>query len=161
MAKLVSKKEIVNYKGQKKLVSFNVEALDPKKLRKLLAENHINMAAASVNCGYAASSLSSMCSEGYIPMPMMIALESKYGLKPADYLFKPEPSQEEAKAEEPKQEENIQSKAVLPPIPVEESDLYKAMKAAMLDALNECVAGNMKNIRGMIYTAVSQALQAK
>ena len=152
MARLVSKKEMVNYKGQKKLVAFNVEAIDPKKLRKLLAENHINMAAASVNCGYAASSLSSMCSEGYIPMPMMIALESKYGLKPADYLFKPEPKKEEMKAEEPKQEEQDA-------IPVEESTLYKALNKAMLDALNEAIAGNMKNLRGMVMTAVREALK--
>ena len=155
MANITVKQELVNYKGEKKLCGINLRAVDPYKLRAILADKHIIMGAASANC--ASSSLSSQLSEGYMPMPMIIALKANYGIEPEEYLLKqpkPEEPKDEPKQEETKQEQPEEPKPVMP---IEDSDLYKAMKTAMLDAINEALAGNMKNLRGMIYTAITQA----
>ena len=60
----------------------------------------------------------------------------------------------EAKPEEKPEETPVQQ-SMLP------SDaLYDTVKSAVIDAINEALAGNMKNLRGMIYTAIYTAVNA-
>lgn len=40
------------------------------------------------------------------------------------------------------------------------AELYNVIKEAVMDGMNEAIAGNMKNLRGGIYAAIYQAVNA-
>lgn len=104
------------------------------------------MSDVSRSLGYGANTISAAVSAGIFGAPMIAALKNVYGIDYSEYAYAPPENQPEPQ-QEPEQKT----------INVEDNKLYETMKLAMLDAINEALAANMKNLRGMIYTAISQA----
>lgn len=136
------------YDGKEARMMESCIVIDPAKVRKIFDERKILLTDASEAMGYARGTLTSSMLNGYFSKPMALMLKSMYGIVPEEY---------ELKADGPKEEnapEQTEIKELKP-----DADLYQTVKMAVLDAINEALAGNMKNLRGMIYTAITQAKQ--
>lgn len=137
------------YNGKEARILDNCIVIDPEKVKKILEGRNIPLGDASEAMGYARGTLGSALLAGYFSKPMALMLKNMYGIVPEEYELKTD----EPKAEE-KAPEQTEIKEAKP-----DADLYQTVKMAVLDAINEALAGNMKNLRGMIYTAITQAKQ--
>lgn len=136
------------YNGKEARILDNCIVIDPEKVKKILEGRNIPLGDASEAMGYARGTLGSALLAGYFSKPMALMLKSMYGIVPEEY---------ELKADGPKEENAPEQTEIKEPKP--DADLYQTVKMAVLDAINEALAGNMKNLRGMIYTAITQAKQ--
>lgn len=136
------------YDGKEARILEACIVIDPAKVRKIFDERKILLNDASEAMGYARGTLTSSMLNGYFSKPMALMLKSMYGIVPEEY---------ELKADGPKEENATEQTEIKEPKP--DADLYQTVKMAVLDAINEELAGNMKNLRGMIYTAITQAKQ--
>ena len=140
--------EVVLYNGNKKRISNNSRVIDPEKFKKIMAEKNIMFSEAARQIGYASNSISSALQTGYFNNVMIKGIENYYGIKYEDYALIPEKPKEEPEKVEPKAEgQNM-------------AELYNVIKEAVMDGMNEAIAGNMKNLRGGIYAAIYQAVNA-
>ena len=137
------------YDGKEARILEACIVIDPAKVRKIFDERKILLTDASEAMGYARGTLTSSMLNGYFSKPMALMLKSMYGIVPEEY---------ELKADAPKEEEPAPEQTEIKE-PKPDADLYQTVKMAVLDAINEALAGNMKNLRGMIYTAITQAKQ--
>jgi hypothetical protein len=142
-------KTVKLYTGEEKKILVNSVTCDPEKIKRLIQKRDVMLSDASRLIGFASNTLSSAIFAGVLSGPMAVGLEREYGIKPCDYEYIPSKEQKE----EPKQ--TVQAE----PARMDEQAMYTVMKTAMLDAMNECFAGNMKNLRGMVMTAIQQALK--
>lgn len=140
--------EVVLYNGNKKRISNNSRVIDPEKFKKIMAEKNLMFSEAARQIGYASNSISSALQTGYFNNIMIKGLETYYGIKYEDYAFIPEKPKEEPERVEP----NVKGPNM--------AELYNVIKTAVVDGMNEAIAGNMKNIRGGIYAAIYQAVNA-
>ena len=129
-------------------MNINSQPVDPAKLKEIFKEKGLYAADVSRSLGYGANTVSSALSAGVFGAPMITALKNVYGIDYSEYAY----TQEEKKPESTQEPEE---QTINPA----DNKLYETMKLAMLDAINEALAANMKNLRGMIYTAISQAKQ--
>lgn len=136
------------YDGKEARILEACIVIDPSKVRKIFEDRKILLTDASEAMGYARGTLTSSMLNGYFSKPMALMLKSMYGIVPEEY---------ELKADGPKEENAPEQTEIKEPKP--DADLYQTVKMAVLDAINEALAGNMKNLRGMIYTAITQAKQ--
>ena len=133
------------YNGEEKVVFDTSVAIDPEKVKAALRQRNLRQTEVSVSLGYGRNSLTSAINAGVFNGPMVNGLDRQYNIKLADY----ELAQEAQKAPEaPKESPAITDKA-----------LYETMKNAMLDAMNEALARNMPNLRGMVLAAIRGANQ--
>jgi hypothetical protein len=132
------------YNGEEKKALQNSEAVDPEKLKAEFKKRNLIAADVSRSLGYAGNTISGAMFSGVFPGHMVSGLERQYNIKLDDYRYVPEQQQTPVKTDDA-------------PVLVEETAMYTVMKTAFLDALNECIAGNMKNFRGMVMTAIRQA----
>lgn len=139
-------KEVRIYTGKTITANVNSYPVDPDKFKQIFIGKGIIVADVSRSLGYAANTISSALHTGIFSGPVIAGLKNQYGVDYSEYEYKPE---------EPKKPEPEQPKKVC----ADETALYQTMKLAMVDAINEALAANMKNLRGMIYTAISQAKQ--
>ena len=139
---------MVLYNGNKKRISNNSRVIDPEKFKKIMAEKNLMFSEAARRIGYASNSISSALQTGYFNNIMINGLETYYGIKYEDYAFFPEKPKEEQEKVEPKAKGQ------------DMAELYNVIKEAVMDGMNEAIAGNMKNLRGGIYTAIYQAVNA-
>lgn len=142
--------EAILFNGQRKRISKNSRVIDPEKFKKIMKEKHISFTEAALQIGYASNSVSSALQTGYFNNIMIKGLETHYGIKYEDYAFIPAP---EKPKEEPEQELSHSKGHDM-------AELYNVIKAAIVDGMNEAIAGNMKNLRGGIYAAIYQAVNA-
>lgn len=148
MAGAFSKEQKI-YNGKIVRMNINSQPVDPAKLKEIFKEKGLYAADISRSLGYGANTISSALSAGVFGAPMITALKNVYGIDYSEYAYIPEEKKTESTQEPEEQTIN----------PADNNKLYETMKLAMLDAINEALAANMKNLRGMIYTAISQAKQ--
>lgn len=143
-------KEVTLFDGRKRLINETFMAtVDPEKFKALLRERNLKQVEISQKIGYASHSVASALANGVFSGQMVSGLKNYFGIRPEDYEYKqPEEKPVEVQPQEGKLE-----------VAVEESALYATMKTAMLDAMNEAFAGNMRNLRGMVMAAVREALK--
>lgn len=142
-------KEVKIYNGKTITANVNSYPVDPDKFKKIFIDKRIIVADVSRSLGYAANTISSALHTGIFSGPVIAGLRNQYGVDYSEYEYKPEEQKEPETEKEPEKET----------VCADETALYRTMKLAMLDAINEALAANMKNLRGMIYTAISQAKQ--
>lgn len=148
-----ARKEIQLENGTTAMVASNSFPINTEKFKQICKDRSILYADIARKIGYASNSISSAIDAKYMTGVMIKGLENVYGIKYEDYAYIPEKPVEKS-AEQP--EEKAGTATVLP-----ESALYDTVKAAVTDAINEALAGNMKNLRGMVYTAIVTAMNAK
>lgn len=137
---------ITLYTGEVRRAHFGTVAVDPQKIKKIITDRRLMMKDISKTMGFGGNTLSGAICSGLFSGPMVQGLKTYFNINPEDYEYKPE--EKSIEEEKPESEK---------PVAVEESAMYTVMKMAVLDALNECLAGNMKNLRGMVMTAIQQA----
>ena len=147
-----SKKEIMLENGTTVRVLSNAFPISTSKFRKIVDEKGLNFKQIGEKLGYMSNSISSAINAGYMTSIMIKGLDNVYGIKYEEYAYIPEKTVEQP-AEPP--EEKPAQQTMIP-----DSALYDTVKAAVMDAINEAIAGNMKNLRGCFYTAVYTAINA-
>lgn len=145
-------KEVKIYNGKTITANVNSYPVDPDKFKQIFIGKGIIVADVSRSLGYAANTLSSALHAGIFSGPVITGLRNQYGIDYSEYAYEPKQTEKQPEKQPEPQEANEH-------IPCDQSALYQTMKLAMLDAINEALAANMKNLRGMIYTAISQAKQ--
>lgn len=147
-------KTLVNYKGEKHSVTVGMTAVDPVKFQKIIDAKELSATDMSVKMGYHPTTLAKAVKVGYVNAPMIKLLDTLYGIKKEDIEYIP-------KAEEPvKKPEPAPEPATVKDDGEKLAQLYNVIKAAVLDGMNEAIAGNLKNVRGAMYTAIYQGFNA-
>ena len=150
------KKQIQLENGRTVSVLRNNFPISNAKFRKIAEEKGLTFKEIGEKIGYVSNSISSALQSGYMNSITIKGIENTLGIKYEEYAYIPpeKPVAPEAKPEEKPEETPVQQ-SMLP------SDaLYDTVKSAVIDAINEALAGNMKNLRGMIYTAIYTAVNA-
>lgn len=143
-------KQVTLWNGKQRTINEAFMAtVDPDKFKALLKQRGLKQVEICNKIGYSAHSIASAIANGVFSGQLVSGLKNYYNITPADYEYKqPEAKPVEIQPQEGKLE-----------VAVEESALYATMKTAMLDAMNEAFAGNMRNLRGMVMAAVREALK--
>lgn len=145
-------KQVTVYDGKTVEILDSCVLVDPEKFRAIVEKKGMIVPDMSADMGYARGTLTTSLKGGYLSKSMVTLLKSLYGITQEEYEYKPE----EVKREEPA---TVQQTEMKQPETTNPNELYQTVKMAVLDAINEALAGNMKNLRGMIFTAITQAKQ--
>jgi hypothetical protein len=151
------KKQIQLENGRTVSVLRNNFPISNAKFRKIAEEKGLTFKEIGEKIGYVSNSISSALQSGYMNSIMIKGIENTLGIKYEEYAYIPpeKPVEKPQYATEAKPEETPVQQSMLP------SDaLYDTVKSAVIDAINEAIAGNMKNLRGCFYTAVYSAINA-
>ena len=156
-------REVTLYTGKVANISNKMVPIDPQKFRSIVSARELNMAKMSRDMGFAPSSVSSRLASGYMNKQMVFLLNKFFNIRQEDieYIAPAKEPKEEPKKEPPATP--LTEQTLLLPEKDESKEmaaLYNIVRAAVLDAINEGVAGNMKNLRGCMYTAIYTAINA-
>lgn len=149
-----AKKEIQLENGTTVKVANNSFPISVIKFKKICLDKHILYADISRKIGYSSNSISSALNAGYMNGVMIKGLENVFGIKYEEYAYVP-PEPVKQPEETPEQPQAQPVRQGMPP-----ETLYDTVKSAVMDAINEAIAGNMKNLRGCFYTAAYSAINA-
>lgn len=147
-----ARKEIQLENGTTVKVMNSCMPISAEKFRKICYNRHLLFTDISREIGYSSNSISSALNAGYMNGIMIKGLENAYGIKYEEYAYIPEKPIEKP-AEQP-EEKPVQMDLT------RDNQLYDTIKNAVVDGITEALAGNMKNLRGMIYTAIYTACNA-
>ena len=148
-----AKKEIQLENGTVVKVGNNSFPISAEKFKTICREKNILYSDISRAIGYASNSISSALNAGYMNGVMIKGIENMFGIKYEEYAYIPpvEEKPEEKPVEQPEEK----------PVKMDmtrDNPLYDTIKNAVIDGIMEALAGNMKNLRGMVYTAVYAAI---
>ena len=138
-------KTVILYNNVEKNILDTSVVIDPDKIRRELIKRNLTQIEVSEAMGYGRNSLASAINAGVFPGHLVKNLDRLYNIKLADY---------EMRREEPKAPEQTQEAPA-----ITDKALYETMKNAVLDAMNEALARNMPNLRGMVLAAIRGAQQ--
>ena len=155
--------EVTLYTGKVARISDRSVPIDPQKFRSIVSARKLNMAQMSRDMGFSESSVGARLADGFMNKRMVFLLDKFFNIRQEDieYIAPAKEPKEEPKKEPPATP--LTEQTLLLPEKDESKEmaaLYNIVRAAVLDAINEGVAGNMKNLRGCMYTAIYTAINA-
>ena len=135
------------YTGEEKQIFPTAEAIDPMKIRRELQKRNLNQTDVSAALGYGRNSLASAINSGVFNGPWIKGLERQFNIKLDDYKL--DDAQPDTTPEQPAEPEPV----------LTDKALYETLRNAVFDAMNESLARNMSQLRGMVLSAIRGANQ--
>lgn len=144
-------KTVTLYTGETKNVLAGSIVCDPNKAKRILADRGLIAADVSRELGFASNTLSGQLNAGVISGPMAAGLARVYDISKEAYEYVPE-SEEKVNTGEGEKHDNFA---------ISETDMYKVMKAAFVDAIAEAFSENAGKIKAAIASAVAYAVRTE